>query len=204
MAGRARQATRNAAPRGSYGDRFHAIAEYRRRDAPGRRGPPSHAESVTCACTRASGNSENLEQQCGQCRETRDLWGQVADKFGNRKLEIHMCGVEVWRGGLGGAYRLPTLSSVGASLAPPCIRFHTPLIEPDVLYKGMSREHFSPSARCRSFFVSAFSPRLNVHSHSESGLAQAYGPVSFPCVKRRNASSSLWFHVLVAAAPFVF
>ncbi len=28
----------------------------------------------------------------------------------------HFCGVEVWRGGLGGAYRLPTLSSVGASL----------------------------------------------------------------------------------------
>jgi len=38
----------------------------------------------------------------------------------------------VWRGGLGGAYRFPTLSSVGASLAPPCFRFHTPLIEPDV------------------------------------------------------------------------
>jgi hypothetical protein len=41
-------------------------------------------------------------------------------------------GVEVWRGGLGGTYRLPTLSSVGASLVPPCFRFHTPLIEPDV------------------------------------------------------------------------
>jgi len=27
---------------------------------------------------------------------------------------------------------LPTLSSVGASRAPPCCRFHTPLIEPDV------------------------------------------------------------------------
>jgi hypothetical protein len=38
----------------------------------------------------------------------------------------------VWRGGLGGAYRWPTLASVGASLAPPCFRFHTPLIEPDV------------------------------------------------------------------------
>src|SRR5260370_23065655 len=41
-------------------------------------------------------------------------------------------GVEVWRGGLGRAYLLPTLSFVGASLAPPCFRFHTPLIEPDV------------------------------------------------------------------------
>ena len=38
----------------------------------------------------------------------------------------------MWRGGLGGAYRLPTLSFVGASLAPLCFRFHTPLIEPDV------------------------------------------------------------------------
>ena len=28
-----------------------------------------------------------------------------------------MCRVEVWRGGLGKAYRLPTLSCVGASLA---------------------------------------------------------------------------------------
>jgi len=47
-------------------------------------------------------------------------------------LGLDLCGVEVWRGGLGGAYLLPTLSSVGASLAPPCFRFHTPLIEPDV------------------------------------------------------------------------
>src|SRR5580658_5514510 len=48
------------------------------------------------------------------------------------RLVLHICGVEVWRGGLGGAYRLPTLSSVGSSLFPPCFRFHTPLIEPDV------------------------------------------------------------------------
>jgi quinoprotein glucose dehydrogenase len=31
-------------------------------------------------------------------------------------------GVEVWRGGLGGAYPLPALSSAGASIAPPCFR----------------------------------------------------------------------------------
>jgi hypothetical protein len=57
-------------------------------------------------------------------------------KSGNRTsgfwADFHFCGVEVWRGGLGGGYRWPTLSSVGASLAPPCFRFHTPLIEPDV------------------------------------------------------------------------
>jgi hypothetical protein len=40
---------------------------------------------------------------------------------------LHLGGVEVWRGGLGGANRLPTLSSIGASLAPPYFRFHTPL-----------------------------------------------------------------------------
>src|SRR6266404_363522 len=45
---------------------------------------------------------------------------------------IEQCGVEVWRGGLGGTYLLPTLSVAGASLFPPCFRFHTPLIEPDV------------------------------------------------------------------------
>jgi hypothetical protein len=50
----------------------------------------------------------------------------------NEVLARQVCGVEVWRGGLGGAYQLPTLSSVGASRAPPCFRFHTPLIEPDV------------------------------------------------------------------------
>ena len=38
----------------------------------------------------------------------------------------------MWRGGVGGTYLLPALSSAGASLAPPCFRFHTPLIEPDV------------------------------------------------------------------------
>ena len=38
----------------------------------------------------------------------------------------------MWRGGVGAAYRLPALSSAGASLAAPCFRFHIPLIEPDV------------------------------------------------------------------------
>ena len=48
-----------------------------------------------------------------------------------------MCGVEVRRGGLGGTYLLPTLSVAGASLFPPCFRFHTPLIEPDVQICGI-------------------------------------------------------------------
>ena len=53
-------------------------------------------------------------------------------KSQNEVLARYMCGVEMWRGGLGEAYRWPTLSSVGASLASPCFRFHIPLIEPDV------------------------------------------------------------------------
>jgi hypothetical protein len=37
----------------------------------------------------------------------------------------------MWCGGVGAAYRLPAVSSAGASLATPCFRFHIPLIEPD-------------------------------------------------------------------------
>jgi hypothetical protein len=50
----------------------------------------------------------------------------------NQRRDFQMCGVEVWRGGLGSAYPLPTLSSVGASRTEPCFLLHTPLIEPDV------------------------------------------------------------------------
>ena len=47
-------------------------------------------------------------------------------------VQFHlMCGVEMWRGGLGAAYLLPALSSAGASIAAPYFRFHIPLIEPD-------------------------------------------------------------------------
>ena len=44
---------------------------------------------------------------------------------------------------------------------------------------------------------------LNVHSRFESGLPQAESLISFRRVTRRNVSSSLWFHTLVATAPFV-
>jgi hypothetical protein len=40
--------------------------------------------------------------------------------------------VGVWRSGGGGTYLLPPLSSGGASLVRPWLRFHTPLIEPDM------------------------------------------------------------------------
>src|SRR5712672_4850776 len=45
--------------------------------------------------------------------------------------------------------------------------------------------------------------RLNVYSRFESGLPQAESLISFRRVKRRNVSSSLWFHTLVVTAPFV-
>ncbi len=48
-----------------------------------------------------------------------------------------VCGVEMWRGGLGAAYLFPALSSAGASLAAPCFRFHIPLIEPDRPVSGI-------------------------------------------------------------------
>jgi len=59
----------------------------------------------------------------------RFLIAVLAGKVASRTI---FCGVKAWRGGLGGAYLLPTLSLVGASLALPCFRFHTPLSEPDV------------------------------------------------------------------------
>jgi hypothetical protein len=53
----------------------------------------------------------------------------------------------MWRGGVGVAYPLPTLSSVGASLAPPYFRFHISLIEPD---RRISRIRLSEKvSRCR-------------------------------------------------------
>jgi hypothetical protein len=44
---------------------------------------------------------------------------------------------------------------------------------------------------------------LNVHSRFESSLPQAESLISFPRAKRKYVSSSLWFHTLVATAPFV-
>jgi len=46
----------------------------------------------------------------------------TANGKGREVARSNLCGVEVWRGGLGVAYLLPTLSAVGASLAPPCFR----------------------------------------------------------------------------------
>ncbi len=68
----------------------------------------------------------------------------------------------------------------------------------------MSREISPLRLGADTFFVSAFSPTcLDVHSRVESGLAQAESLISFRRLKRRNVSSSLWFHTLVATAPFV-
>ncbi len=66
---------------------------------------------------------------------------------------IQIGGVEMWRGGLGAAYLLPTLSFAGASLASPCFRFHIPLIEPDV---RISRIRLSEKvSRCRPREIAA-------------------------------------------------
>ena len=40
-----------------------------------------------------------------------------------RRVALRQCGVEVWRGGLDGAYLFPALSSAGASLAASCSVF---------------------------------------------------------------------------------
>jgi hypothetical protein len=53
----------------------------------------------------------------------------------------------MWRGGLGAAYLFPALSSAGASIASPCVRFHIPLIEPDVPVSGIRLSE--KGSRCR-------------------------------------------------------
>jgi len=64
-----------------------------------------------------------------------------------RPYGFQVCGVEMWRGGVGAAYLLPALSSAGASIASPCFRFHIPLIEPDM---RISRFRLSEKgSRCR-------------------------------------------------------
>src|SRR6266480_8167588 len=68
----------------------------------------------------------------------------------------------------------------------------------------MSREIFPLRLGAETFFCLGIQPNcLNVHSRFESGLAQAESLISFRRLKRRNVSSSLWFHTLVATAPFV-
>src|SRR5260370_7778262 len=67
--------------------------------------------------------------------------------------------------------------------------------------KGNVKRNISPSARCRPFFVSAFSPTcLNVHSRFESGLAQPEPLFSLPRLTPSNFSSSLCFHTLFPPA----
>ncbi len=112
---------------------------------------------------------------------------------------LHFCGVEVWRGSLCGAYRLPTLSSVGASLATPCFRFHTPLIEPGradlphtTLGEDSCNHHCHCMCRClqrlkttwelwglspNSFFLHRF---LRPHSTVASSLHRSYPASSVP------------------------
>jgi hypothetical protein len=45
-----------------------------------------------------------------------------------------ICGVEMWRGSVGRAYLFPALSFSRCLISPTMLRFHIPLIEPDVRY----------------------------------------------------------------------
>ena len=87
----------------------------------------------------------------------------------------------MWRGGLGGAYRLPTLSSVGASLAPPCLRFHTPLVEPDVricrIRLSEKRFTVSPTGNYSSAWQGGRGPALRAEMTAET----AWSPTPPPC-----------------------
>jgi hypothetical protein len=66
---------------------------------------------------------------------SQHLWGPLRKRVESR------CGAVA----LGLACLFPTLSSVGASVAHPWLRFHTPLIEPDV---RISRIRLSDKTSC--------------------------------------------------------
>jgi len=72
-----------------------------------------------------------------------------------------LCRVEMWRGGCRSDISVPPLSSGGASLVRPWLRFHIPLIEPD---RQISRIRLSDKTS-----------RLHTR-HVVFKLAQAYEP----------------------------
>jgi len=67
--------------------------------------------------------------------------------------------------------------------------------DPVTSYIKECQEKNLPLGSMPAVFCFGIQPNcLNVHSYSESGLPQAKGFGSFPRVKRRINSSSLWFH----------
>jgi hypothetical protein len=71
-------------------------------------------------------------------------------------------------------------------------------------YKRECQEKYLPFGSVPTLFCLGIQPNcLNVHSRFESSLPQAESLISFPRAKRKYVSSSLWFHTLVATAPFV-
>ena len=108
----------------------------------------------------------------------------------------------MWRGGLGGTYLLPTLSVAGASLFPPCFRFHTPsrpgefhpepLTDPCLTVSGhtarATRGRPAPSAETIGFFLSThIDPDSVTHSLRSTRITpfhRYYGVVR-PCSAHR-------------------
>jgi hypothetical protein len=86
-----------------------------------------------------------------------------------------MCGVEMWRGGLGAAYLLPALSYAGAS---PCCRFHIPLIELDM---RISRFRLSEKgSRGRPREIARPLGKADKTPHSvQGGFRKPFGPRHF-------------------------
>src|SRR5438445_346921 len=111
----------------------------------------AHGAKRPCRLGPEWNSSRRLAKKNGVCSAPRMGWYpspqtvEGASNIGGRGPLT--CGVEVWRGGLGAAYLFPTLSVVGASIAGPFFRFHTPLIEPDRPISGIRLSE--KGSRCR-------------------------------------------------------
>lgn len=77
--------------------------------------------------------------------------------------------------GLGPAYPLPALSFAGASIAEPCLRFHTPLVEPDV---RVSRIRLSFKMSCLR--VGQVSPSVWQHIQAQLPVEELVGVSAVP------------------------
>ena len=95
------------------------------------------------------------------------------------------------------------MASAGRKLTDPAQVLRTRL--PEKSYKReCQQENLSVGSMPVVFSLGIQPNCLNVHSRFESGLSQTACPVSSPRRKRRYASSPLWFHFAVVAAPIVF
>src|SRR5450631_2243015 len=89
---------------------------------------PAKREESPCQLGAVHTWHETDLQRCPSCVRFRGNSGSRSPSPSGQLLVESRCGAVA----LGRTYLLPPLSFGGASMVPPWLRFHTPLIEPDM------------------------------------------------------------------------